>query len=235
VSVVAAAIKILSVGTVSFVLRDLIPEFERQSGNKVQISYGNPATVLERLSKGEPADLVIAAEPLWNQAEKTGRLVAHSKTILPTTHYAAATIPGAKQSEPMSVRCFQRLIEDAESVALVDRSPSTTLLTHGFEKLGFSRARLEAKTRLYPTGSAVAEALAHAEVEIGITTLSELISVPEVVVLGPVPSEILPLKATSIAAVTIESPIPNEATALIQFLVSPTAIAVFRAQGFDAD
>lgn len=48
-------------GTVSSVLRDLIPEFERSSGDKVQISYGGPAMVLERLSKGEPADVVIVA------------------------------------------------------------------------------------------------------------------------------------------------------------------------------
>jgi molybdate transport system substrate-binding protein len=235
VSAVTTVIKVLSVGTVSFVLHDLIPEFERRSGNKVHISYGNPATVLERLSKGEPADLVIVAEPLWNQAEKTGRLVSHSKIILPTTRYAAATIPGAKQSEPMSVRYFLRLIEDARSVALVDRSPSTSLLTQGLENLGLPRSLLAAKTKAYPTGSAVAEALAHAEVEVGITTLSELISVSEVVVLGPVPSEILPLKATSIAVVTTETSVPKEAAALIQFLVSPSALAAFKAKGFDAD
>jgi hypothetical protein len=35
-------------------LHDLIPEYERQLGNKVQVNYGNPAVTLERLTKGDP-------------------------------------------------------------------------------------------------------------------------------------------------------------------------------------
>jgi molybdate transport system substrate-binding protein len=232
--VLAAEIKVLSVGTVSSVLKLVIPEFERSSGNKVQISYGGPATVLERLSKGEPADVVIVSGALWEQAEKSGRLVPQSKTIMPATPYAVGMIPGAKPSEPMSVQYFQRLVEDAKSIALVDRSPSTTLLMQNLGKLGVA-AQLEAKAKVYPSGSAIAEALARAEVEMGITTLSELVFVPQVEILGAVPSEILPMKATSMAAVNTEASSPREAAALIQFLVSPTAIAAFKAKGFEAN
>jgi ABC-type molybdate transport system substrate-binding protein len=69
----------------------------------------------------------------------------------------------------------------------------------------------------------------------GVTTLSELLSVPRVVILGSVPADILPLKATSIAAVSAGASSPKEAAALIQFLVAPTAIAAFKAKGFEAD
>src|SRR5262245_51943397 len=106
-SALAADIKVLSVGTVSSVLRQVIPEFERNSGNHVQISYGNPVTVLERLSKGESADVVIVAGALWDQAEKTGRLVAQSKTIVPATPFAVGMKPGTKALGPMTVPYFQ--------------------------------------------------------------------------------------------------------------------------------
>jgi ABC-type molybdate transport system substrate-binding protein len=69
----------------------------------------------------------------------------------------------------------------------------------------------------------------------GITTMSELVALPQVAVLGPVPSEILPIKATTTAAITKDSSVAHEATALLQFLTSPSAMAVFKAKGFDTN
>ena len=230
----AADIKVLSIGTVSSVLRDLIPEFERNTGNKVEVTYGGPAAMLERLSKGDLADVIIVPGVLWGQSEKTGRIVSSTKTMLPATTYAVGMPPGSNASETMSVSYFQHLLENAKSVGLVDRSPSTALLMQNLAKLGVS-SQLEAKAKTYPNGSAIAEALVHDEVDMGVTTLSELLSVPRIVTMGTVPDDILPLKATSIAAVSTEASSPKEAAALIQFLVSPTAIAAFRAKGFEAD
>ena len=96
----AAEIKLISVRTVSPVLHDLIPEYERQSGNKVQVNFGNPAVTLERLTKGDPADIVMVAGALWDQAEKVGRLKAETKTVLPATSYSIGMKPGTKPSAP---------------------------------------------------------------------------------------------------------------------------------------
>jgi molybdate transport system substrate-binding protein len=230
----AADIKVLSVGTVSSALRDLIPQFERESGNKIQISYGNPATVLERLSQGEAADVVMVGGALWEQAEKLERLNPESKTIIPATPYAIGMKIGTKSSEPVTINYFKHLVEEAKSIALVDRSPSTTLLMQSLGKLGVA-SQAESKTKIYPTGGAIAEALAHAEVDMGITTMSELVALQDVVLLGPVPSEILPIKATTTAAITKNSSVSREATALIQFLRSPASMAVFKAKGFEAN
>jgi ABC-type molybdate transport system substrate-binding protein len=104
----------------------------------------------------------------------------------------------------------------------------------GLAKLGVS-LQLETKAQTYPNGSAIAEALVHEDVDMGVTTLSELLSVPRVVIMGTVPADILPLKATSIAAVSTGASSPKEGAALIQFLVSPAAIAAFKAKGFEAD
>jgi molybdate transport system substrate-binding protein len=228
----AAEIKVLSVGTIGAVLLELLPAYERESGNKIAIIYGNPAAILERLRQGEPADVAMVAGALWDQAEKLGRLNSETKTILPATPFGIGMKAGTKPSEIVTVAAFRRIVEEANSIALVDRSPATALLMQSLGKLGVA-AQVEAKTKIYPTGEAIAEALAHAQVELGITTMSELVSVPSVVVLGPVPSEILPIKATTTAAITKDTSVPQEARALIQFLTSPTAIAIFKAKGFD--
>jgi molybdate transport system substrate-binding protein len=232
--VLAADIKILSIGTVSSVLRDLIPGFERGSGNKVHITFGGPGAVLDRLNKGELADVIIVPEVLWDQSEKTGRMISSTRTLLPTTPYAVGMPPGYTASETICVSYFQHLLENAKSVGLVDRSPSTALLAQNLARLGMSW-QLEAKAKTYPNGSAIAEALVHEEVDMGISTLSELVSIPEVVIMGPVPADILPLKATSIAAVGTGVSSPKAAAAFIKFLVSPIAIAAFKAKGFEVN
>jgi len=228
----AADIKVISVGTVSPVLHDLIPEYERQSGNTIQVNFGNPAVTLERLTKGDPADIVLVAGAHWDQAEKLGRLKAETKMILPATSFSIGMKAGTKPSAAATPDDIKRLLEQAQSIALVDRSPSIPILMQNVGKMGIAR-QVEAKTKVYPTGGAIAEALAHGEVDLGITTMSELVAVQEVVVLGPVPSEVLPIKATTTAAITKDGSAPREATAFLQFLTSPGAMAVFKAKGFD--
>ena len=230
----SAEIRVISVRTVSPVLHELIPQYERQSGNTVQINFGSPALTLERLTKGDPADLVMVAGALWDQSDKTGRLKTETKTIIPATSYAIGMKPGTKPSVVGKADDFKPLVEEAKSIAMVDRSPSIPILMQSLGKMGVAQ-QVEAKTKTYPTGGAIAEALAKSEVDMGITTMSELVAVPQVVVLGPVPSEILPMKATTTAAITKDSAVSREATELLQFLTSPSAMAIFKAKGFDTN
>jgi molybdate transport system substrate-binding protein len=230
----AAEVKVISVGTVSPALHELIPQYERQSGDTIKINFGNPAATLERLAQGDPADLVMVAGALWDQADKTGRLKTETKTIMPATSYAIGMKPGTKTWVVGKADDFKPLVEDAKSIAMVDRSPSIPILMQSLAKMGVAQ-QVEAKTKTYPTGGAIAEALAKSEVDMGITTMSELVAVPQVVVLGPVPSEILPIKATTTAAIAKDSSVPRQATALLQFLTSPRAMAIFKAKGFDAN
>jgi hypothetical protein len=84
-TVLATEIRVLSVGTVRVVLRELIPEYVREVGNRVQVVFGNPAVILEHLAQGKPADIAMVAGALWGQAVKLGRLNAETKTIFPAT------------------------------------------------------------------------------------------------------------------------------------------------------
>jgi molybdate transport system substrate-binding protein len=230
----ATEIKVISVGTVSPVLHELIPQYERQSGNKVLVNFGNPAVTLERLTKDEPADIVMVAGALWDQAEKSGRLKTETKTVLPATSYSIGMKPGTKPAPASRSDDVKRLLEQVQTIALVDRSPSIPILMQSAGRMGIAQL-VEAKTKIYSTGGAIAEALARSEVELGITTLSELVAVHEVVVLGPVPFEVLPIKATTTAASTKDAAVPEQATAFLQFLTTPSSLAVFKAKGFDVN
>jgi molybdate transport system substrate-binding protein len=153
---------------------------------------------LERLTKGDPADIVMVAGALWDRAEKPGKLKAETKTVLPATPYSIGMKPGRQPSVAATTDDVKRLLEQAQSVALVDRSPSIPILMQSVGKLGIAQ-QVEAKTKIYSMGGAIAEAVDRSEVH-------------EVVVLGPVPSEILPIKATTTAAITKDASATREAT-----------------------
>ena len=94
-------------------------------------------------------------------------------------------------------------------------------------------SQVEAKVKVFATGEVVAEAVDHGQVQIGITTLSELLSNPAITVLGTMPPQILAVKARSSAAVMKETSSAREALAFLQFLKSSAVLSVFNAKGFD--
>src|SRR5947209_20113140 len=63
----AAEIKLSCAVALHQAIDVLAPDFEKSSGHKVTIAYGNAGAIAERFQKGEAADLVIKAAPLMDQ------------------------------------------------------------------------------------------------------------------------------------------------------------------------
>ena len=79
-------------------------------------------------------------------------------------------------------------------------------------------------------GSAVAEAVAKGEIELGLTFLSEFVANPGVTIVGPFPSAIQsPTLYT--AGLAKESANPDAARAFIAYVTSPNASAKLKALG----
>ena len=66
----AAEIKLLCAVALQPGMVALIPDFEKSSGHKVTVAYGNAGAIADRFQKGEAADLVINAAPLMPRAGK---------------------------------------------------------------------------------------------------------------------------------------------------------------------
>ena len=63
----AAEIRLLSAVALHPAIDALIPDFEKSSGHKITVAYGNAGAIADRFQKGEAADLVINAAPLMDQ------------------------------------------------------------------------------------------------------------------------------------------------------------------------
>jgi len=71
----AAEIKLLCAVALQPAMIALIPEFEKSSGHKVTIAYGNAGPVADHVQKGEAADIVISSVPLIDQLQAQGKVV----------------------------------------------------------------------------------------------------------------------------------------------------------------
>jgi molybdate transport system substrate-binding protein len=221
---------VFAVGTLGSVLRELVPAFERETGVNVELSLANPAATVDRVRRGDPADVAIVANSVWDAFIAVPRVDPQDYVRLTRTTFSAALKPGASVADVSTMAAVRDLFAGAGSLGLVDRSLSTVSLLRGFEALGLT-SEMAKKTKTFPTGEAVAEALAHGEVDLGVTTTSELRSVPGIVVLGPFPREIAPPDSVTMGGVLRDATNPDDGRRLLAYLTAPAVQDVFARMG----
>ena len=88
---------------------------------------------------------------------------------------------------------------------------------------------MEAKLKRSQGGAGAMAMVAKGEVEIGLTFMSEM-EEPGIDIVGPLPREISP-PTTLVGFVSTHAKDPAAAKALLDYLSSPEAAAVYKAQG----
>ena len=219
------------------VYAELGPAFERASGHRLVTTRGpsmgdSPEAIPARLARGEAADVVImdgaAAEDLIRkEAARAG-----SKVELARSQVGMVVRAGAAKPDIGSVDAFRNALLAAKSIAYSDSGSGTYLSTVLFAKLGVGEqvASKSRKVRGPPSGEPVSAVVARGEAEIGFQQVSELIHVPGVSYVGPIPAELQPGFSFAGAVTTIARE-PQAAAALLRFLALPEAVAAILKAG----
>ena len=120
---------------------------------------------------------------------------AGSKVDLARSLIGMVVRAGAAKPDIGSVEAFRSTLLAAKSIAYSDSGSGTYLSTTLFAKLGVADqiAGKSRKVRGPPSGEPVAAVVARGEAEIGFQQVSELIHVPGVTFVGPLPAEVQPM------------------------------------------
>jgi molybdate transport system substrate-binding protein len=211
------------------VYAELGPAFERATGHRLVTTRGpsmgdSPEAIPTRLARGETADVVILDGGAADELAKRGIVRGGSKIDLAKSQIGMVVRAGAAKPNISSVDAFKRTLLDAASIAYSDSGSGTYLSTELFAKLGVADqvARKSRKVRGPPSGEPVAAVVARGEAEIGFQQVSELIHVPGVTFVGPLPAELQPGFSFA-GAITSAARQPDAALALLRFLASPDA------------
>jgi len=229
----AEDLKVLASVALSAVLRDLAPDFEKATGNKLNISFGLAAELKKRVLDGEAADVIIVTRSMLDDLQKANRLAADSLANVAGTPVSVAARSGAPKPDISSVEAFKRALLGARSVVYSDPAKGGVSGVHFarvIDRLGIAE-QMKAKTILVP-GAEAAEVVARGEAELGIAQRSEIVPVAGAEWIGPLPGE---LASTTVfaAAVGAATKSPEAAQSLIRFLTGVSAAPRLKAKGFE--
>ena len=227
----ATELKVLSAGAFKPVVVALAAEFERNTGHKLVIDNDTAGALVRRIVGGEAFDLVVAPPGALVQMAQAGKLASASGRPLARVAIGVAVKAGAPLPDISSVAAFQRTLAAARKVAYIDPAAggsSGIYLAQLFERWGMAE-QITAKAVLVPGGT-VATRLVTGEADLAIHQISEILVVPGVTLVGPLPAEVqnytvysgAPALATRDAAAT---------QALLAWLGSDAARAVLAAKG----
>jgi molybdate transport system substrate-binding protein len=189
-----------------------------------------PSSIPSRLERGEAADVVIVAAAALEQLIEDGRVVAGSRVDLARSGIGMVVRAGVAKPDISSVEALRRALLAAKSIAFSASVSGVYLSTELFPRLGIAEQVMAKSRRI--EGERVGAVVARGEAEIGFQQVSELLPVPGVDYVGPLPPEVQRITVFS-AGVTVASGNQDAARALIAFLTSPEAAETIRRSGLE--
>jgi molybdate transport system substrate-binding protein len=229
-----ANIKVMSAGAVKSMVAALAAEFERESGNKLDLNFGTAGSLRERIKNGEVADLVILSESAIAELAKLGIVVSSSVTDLGRTVTGVVIREGAAAPDISTPQAFKQALLNARSVAYTDPKAGGSggiMFSALLEKLGIAD-EINKKAVLGKGGHDVATSIAEGRAELGTTFISEVLPVRGAKVIGPLPGE-LHTANTYTAAIHAGAAERDGAAALLRKLTDPTTRSRWTAAGLE--
>jgi molybdate transport system substrate-binding protein len=226
-------IRVMTSGAFTAALVELTPAFERASGHRIVVgatTSTGPDSIQNRLQRGEPVDVVIMADSALDGFIRDGRVVAASRVDLVRSEIGMAVRAGAPRPDVSTTELFKRALLQAKSIAYSASVSGVYLSTEVFQRLGIADAVLPKSRRI--EGERVGTVIARGDAEIGFQQVSELLPVPGIELIGPLPPEIQRVTVFS-AAIAKSAGAPEAARALIAFFVSPEAAPIIRRTGLE--
>ena len=214
----------------------LAPGFERETGHQMAFSFGPSARITKQVSDGEQNDITISTDKGVDDLVAQGRIVAGTRADLARSAMALAVQKGARRPDISSAEEFKQTLLAAKSLGMsnpVGGGQSGANLIKIFDRLGITEA-MQPKCTYGPGGPAglIGNYLVRKEVEIGIQQLPELMAVPGIDIVGPLPPDLQSMTVFSAGLSTAAKNVDG-AKALIKFLTTPAAKAVFKSKGLD--
>jgi molybdate transport system substrate-binding protein len=212
------------------VLADLIAAHERAGGAAAVLEAVGGVDAAGRVQAGEAFDIVVLAANALAQLEAAGKTVAGSTTDLMRSGVSVAVRAGAAPPDISTQEAVKAAVLAARTVGY-STGPSGTHLLKTFEHWGILE-RIRPRIVQAPPGVPVARLVAQGEVELGFQQLSELLNVPGIAIVGPLPFGVQ-IMTTFSAALAATCQQPEAARALLAFMASPVADEAKRRQGME--
>ena len=227
-----ATIKVISAGAVKSMVQALGAEFERETGNTLDLNFGTAGSLRDRIKNGETSDLVVLSESIIADLGKLGLVTG--ATDLGRTVTGVVVKDGGPTPDISTPEAFKQALLKARSVAYTDPKAGGsggTMFAGLLERLGIAED-VARKAVLCKGGYDVCGAIVEGRAEIGTTFISEVLPVKGAKVVGPLPGD-LHNANTYTGAIHAGAASPEGAQALLRHLTNPAKRDRWTAAGLE--
>jgi molybdate transport system substrate-binding protein len=211
-------------------LIELVPVFAREKGYAVEPAYGAGPELAKKISSGLRADVFVGPEEFSGPLIEQGLLVGPSRTAFAHSSAVLAVKAGAAKPDVSTPEKLKQALLAAKAVCYSGGASGIHFL-QACEQLGIKDA-VAAKLVKPRPGEMVGPVLVRGEAEIGVQQPAELLPVPGVEIIGPLPGE---LRQTIVYGATVfaGSAGSERNQAFVEFMRSAAAREVLRHTGLD--
>ena len=219
-------ITLISPASIRPALEQLLPGFERKTGDTVKVTFANGGRNKQQVASGEAVFDVAILQPPYPEVLASGHVVANSAAPFASLPIGVAVKHGAAKPDLSTADSVRRMLLSAKSItypASAGGAAAGVSIEATFTMLGIAE---QMKPKVRTGGGAIAQ-VATGEVELYMTFLSEMIA-PGIDLVGPLPPEIsTPTALVGLMSTSAKN--PAAAQNLLNYLSSSEATEIYKA------
>jgi molybdate transport system substrate-binding protein len=225
----SAEIRVFLTGAARGAWDILRPQFERATGHSAITVSALPLALVAKAEAGEPFDVIVLSLDVEGLIKK-GKVEASSRIVLGQIGVGVAVRAGSSKPDFSTVEKFKQSLLSARSIATSGEGSSGRFVAVLIERLGIAD---QVKPKIKSGGAGrSAELVAAGEVDFVVSGLPPLIDTPNIEWLGLLPPEINSFVLFT-GGLSTAAKEPEAGRALLRFLTSPEAMAVYKTKGLD--
>lgn len=223
-------LRVLSTLAVKGAFSELAARFQAAGGASIEADFAPTLALLDRLRRGEAADLVILTREGLSDMLAEHRVAAASYVDIAKSWVGIAVKAGRPHPDISTPAALRTALVQARAVAYSRIGASGILFAELIARLGIAHL-VDAHAVVIPSGL-TAERLLTDEADLAVQQISELRQVTGVEIVGPIPREMqVPAVFSAGCMMATEKVVPAEM--FLAFLRSPEAILILREAGLE--
>lgn len=223
-------LKILTSNSTLTVLDVLITAYEKATGHKVSVAADSAKAMVGKIKAGESGDAIVLGTGAVKELAEAGIVVPASRRAFARAIVGVGVRSGSPHPDISTVDALRTSLLAAKSIAHTVHGASGMYIPALLEKLGIS-AQMKAKTVTRP-GGYIGSVVVAGEAELALQQIPELMAVPGLDIVGPLPDAVQKTLETS-AGLFAASKNPAAAEAMLDFFAAPAHATLFSGKGLE--
>jgi molybdate transport system substrate-binding protein len=225
------SLKIMSSMATRELLATLAAQYQRQTGQAVRAESGGGVEVARQVAAGTACDVVVLAANAIDKLIAEGAVLPGSRIDVVRSGVAIAVQAGAPRPPVATEAEVMAAVLAAPSISF-STGPSGVYLEKLFERWGILET-VRPRIVVPPPGVPVGQLVTEGRAALGFQQLSELMNLPGIALLGPLPDAIQTVTVFS-GGICRASTQPEAARALLRFLAAPVTAETKQQYGMEA-